>query len=148
MTADLEGGPMCGRFTISVEPGELAEVLGVETIPDVRKRYNVAPTQTILAARVNDAGKREAALFHWGLIPSWSEDAKIQYSTINAKSETAAHKPPFRSAFKRRRCIIPADGFFERAKALSFKKAVGDNRYVLAKHAAMRIHSELTRSRR
>ena len=107
---------MCGRFTISVEPGELAEVLGVKSIPDVRKRYNVAPTQTILAARVNDAGKREAALFHWGLIPSWSEDPKIQYHTINAKSETAAHKPAFRSAFKRRRCIIPADGFFEWAK--------------------------------
>ena len=107
---------MCGRFTISVEPGELAEVLGVESVPEVRKRYNVAPTQTILAARVNYAGKREAALFHWGLIPSWSEDPKIQYSTINAKSETAAHKPAFRSAFKRRRCIIPADGFFEWAK--------------------------------
>jgi putative SOS response-associated peptidase YedK len=104
---------MCGRFTISVEPGELAEVLGVEFIPDVRKRYNVAPTQTILAARMTDAGKREAVLFHWGLIPSWSKDSKIQYSTINAKSETAARMPAFRSAFKCRRCIIPADGFFE-----------------------------------
>jgi putative SOS response-associated peptidase YedK len=63
MTADIEGDAMCGRFTISVEPGELAEVLGVESIPDVRKRYNVAPTQSILAARVNDAGKRERMLW-------------------------------------------------------------------------------------
>jgi len=104
---------MCGRFTISVEPGELAEVLGVESIPDVRKRYNVAPWQTVLAARMNDAGKREAVLLRWGLVPWWAKDLKIGYSLINARSETLAHKPSFREAFKKRRCVIPADGFFE-----------------------------------
>jgi putative SOS response-associated peptidase YedK len=104
---------MCGRFTISVEPGELTEVLGVETVPDVRKRYNVAPSQTVLAARVNDAGKREAVLLRWGLVPWWAKDIKIGYSLINARCETVATKPSFRSAFKKRRCVIPADGFFE-----------------------------------
>lgn len=75
-------------------------------------RFNVAPTQDIPIVRQTDAG-RELAIVRWGLIPSWSKDAKSGPLLINARSETAAEKPAFRSAFKSRRCLIPADGFYE-----------------------------------
>jgi len=113
---------MCGRFTISVAAAEVAELLGVAIPPEYRPRYNAAPSQILLAARVNEVGKREAVLLRWGLIPSWATDPKIAFSLINARGETAAQKPSFRSAFKRRRCIIPADGFFEWKKEGKLKR--------------------------
>jgi len=81
-----------------------------------RPRYNIAPTQQVPAVRLVD-GKRQLALFHWGLIPSWAKDKKIAYSTINARSDTVATKPAFRSAFKRRRCLVLADGYYEWEKS-------------------------------
>jgi putative SOS response-associated peptidase YedK len=81
----------------------------VELLED---RYNIAPQQPVAAVRATEAGN-ELVLLRWGLIPSWSEDAKIGYKLINARSETVAEKPSFRSAFKQRRCIIPASGFYE-----------------------------------
>jgi putative SOS response-associated peptidase YedK len=104
---------MCGRFTISVAPSELAELMGLAAVPDVRPRYNVAPSQSVLAVRLNAENKREAVELKWGLVPSWAEDVRIGYKMINARGETIAEKPSFREAFRRRRCLIPADGFFE-----------------------------------
>jgi len=77
-------------------------------------RFNVAPTQTVaVVRRPPDDPARRLALVRWGLIPSWAKDPKIASQTINARAETAAEKPAFRAAFKRRRCLVVADGFFE-----------------------------------
>lgn len=110
---------MCGRFTLRTPLTVLSQqflfdlgaVAGAST---VRPRYNVAPTQTIAAIRrVGTSSSRELAWLHWGLIPSWAKDAKLAASMINARGETIAEKPAFRTAFARRRCLILADGFFE-----------------------------------
>lgn len=103
---------MCGRFTLRTPNKELSEVFGV-TVPQLRLRYNIAPSQEIAAVRQDEGGKREFALLKWGLIPSWSKEPKTSFSTINARAETVASKPAFRSAFKKRRCLILADGFYE-----------------------------------
>lgn len=104
---------MCGRFTLTASGQVLMEELGLISIPeDYRPRYNVAPGQLILAARDGDAG-RKGAMLKWGLVPSWAKDPSIGYKMINARSETVAEKPSFRRAFDQRRCIIPADGFYE-----------------------------------
>lgn len=103
---------MCGRFTLTLDPGELQELLNLGPfIHIVQPRYNIAPSQPIPI--VKDSEKREVELYQWGLVPSWADDPKIGYRMINARSETANEKPSFRAAFKRRRCLILADGFFE-----------------------------------
>lgn len=104
---------MCGRFTLTESGQVLMEELGLTWIPeDFRPRYNIAPSQLILAARDGDEG-RKAAMLKWGLVPSWAKDPSIGNKMINARSETVGEKPSFRRAFDRRRCIIPADGFYE-----------------------------------
>lgn len=103
---------MCGRFALYSKPETLARRFKTETIPGMEARYNIAPTQTIPIIR-EENGKRRFALTRWGLIPHWAKDMKIGYSTINARAETVASKPVFRNAFKFRRCLIPADGFYE-----------------------------------
>ncbi len=103
---------MCGRFTLRLSPVELTEIFQLLREPENRPRYNIAPTQPVVVV-VNDDGFREARPMRWGLIPSWSKDEKIGARLINARSETVAEKPSFRAAFKRRRCLIPADGFYE-----------------------------------
>jgi putative SOS response-associated peptidase YedK len=109
---DKKGQTMCGRFTLTLDPGELQELLNLGPfIHIVQPRYNIAPSQPIPI--VKDPEKREVELYQWGLIPSWADDPKIGYRMINARSETANEKPSFRAAFKRRRCLILADGFFE-----------------------------------
>lgn len=103
---------MCGRFTLTLDPGELQELLKLGPfVHIVQPRYNIAPSQPIPI--VKDSKKREVELYKWGLVPSWADDPKIGYRMINARSETAHEKPSFRAAFKRRRCLILADGFFE-----------------------------------
>jgi putative SOS response-associated peptidase YedK len=105
---------MCGRYTLRVAPGELAELFAVINQFDWSPRYNIAPTQSVAAVRANCDGKgRELALLKWGLIPSWAKDAKIASSLINARAETVAEKPAFRAAFRKRRCLIAVDGFYE-----------------------------------
>ncbi|MBS0263533.1 MAG: SOS response-associated peptidase [Planctomycetes bacterium] len=105
---------MCGRYTLRVSPAELAEIFSVLNTIDWSPRYNIAPTQTVVAVRAREQNDgRELALFRWGLIPSWARDDKIASSLINARAETAASKPAFRTALKRRRCLIPVDGFYE-----------------------------------
>ena len=78
-----------------------------------KPRYNIAPTQDVLAIRLERVGQQEAVQLRWGLIPFWAKDEKISYSTINARAETVARKPAFRDAFKKRRCLIAADGYYE-----------------------------------
>lgn len=104
---------MCGRFTITTAPERWVDLLQVSSWPDgFRSRFNIAPTQKVVCVRqIQDV--RSAAMMTWGLIPSWAKDIKIGARMINARSETAAEKPSFRSALKKRRCLIPADGFFE-----------------------------------
>jgi putative SOS response-associated peptidase YedK len=103
---------MCGRFAQRSDPKRLAGEFKVSEAPDVEARYNIAPTQEILG--VVDAGDgREMKFFKWGLIPSWAKDTSMGARLINARSETVEEKPAFREAFKKRRCIIPADGFYE-----------------------------------
>ena len=105
---------MCGRFTLRPTPKELAEYFELFREPEWSPRYNIAPTQDVLAIRTdsNDAS-REAVLLRWGLIPSWAKDQKIGSKLINARADTVADKPSVRASFKRRRCLIAADGYFE-----------------------------------
>ena len=103
---------MCGRFTLTLEPGELQELLHLGPFVHlVQPRYNIAPTQPIPIVR--DQETRAVELYQWGLVPFWSKDITIGARLINARSETAAEKPAFRAAFKYRRCLILADGFYE-----------------------------------
>lgn len=106
---------MCGRFIIKRPWSEIHRLYQLTLDPgfNLRERYNVAPTQTVLTIRSDAEKHRTAAELRWGLIPFWAKDAKIGYSLINAMSETVADKPSFREAFRLRRCIIPADGFYE-----------------------------------
>jgi len=93
---------------------QVAELFGVSETPDVQPRYNVAPTQQVVAARMSPADEhRELVLLRWGLVPHWADDPKIGNRMINARSETVATKPSFRQAFKKRRCLVVADGFYE-----------------------------------
>jgi putative SOS response-associated peptidase YedK len=105
---------MCGRYTITVTLEELLIRYSVDdtTIPYHRPNYNVAPTQ-MLPAVINDGQMNRLGLLKWGLIPSWAKDEKIAYQTINARAETVAVKPAFRSAIRKKRCLIPADSFYE-----------------------------------
>ncbi len=103
---------MCGRFTLTSNMDDLQSRFGFEGRDLVfRPSYNIAPTQPVLA--VTNDGQRRAELMRWGLVPFWAKDIKIGYRMINAVGETAATKPAFRAAFKKRRCLILADGFFE-----------------------------------
>jgi len=103
---------MCGRFTLTVDPADLQEAFP-ETVfpPKYAPRFNVAPTQPILA--IPNDGKNAADFFVWGLIPSWAKDPSIGNKLINARAETLAEKPSFRGGFKYKRCLILADGFYE-----------------------------------
>jgi putative SOS response-associated peptidase YedK len=103
---------MCGRYTITATPEVLRALFGYTEQPNFPPRYNIAPTQPIPIVRLVD-GKRNFALVRWGLLPSWVKDPKKFTLLINARGESAAEKPAFRAAMKRRRCLIPADGFYE-----------------------------------
>lgn len=103
---------MCGRFALTTSPEVIAAVFRLSDAPVLRPRYNIAPTQDALIVRVMD-GQREGELLHWGLVPFWSRDQSINARLINARSETAAGRAAFRNAFRKRRCLVPASGFFE-----------------------------------
>jgi putative SOS response-associated peptidase YedK len=106
---------VCGRFLLLSSRDELAQLFALDPadVPTLFPRYNIAPTQGIPVARLAEDGRRTVSELRWGLIPSWARDAKIAYSLINARAETVAEKPAFRTAFKARRCLIPASGFYE-----------------------------------
>ncbi len=103
---------MCGRFTLTIDPAELAEFLPGVTFPaQFMPRFNIAPSQPVLALP-ND-GSNKADFFAWGLIPSWSKDPAIGNRLINARAETLGEKPSFRGNYKYKRCLIFANGFYE-----------------------------------
>ena len=105
---------MCGRFTLFEPDKVLAKEFGVSAFAPRSPRYNIAPSQPVTAVRVTPTGSgREIVLLRWGLIPSWSKDPAIGNRLINARAETAQEKPSFRNAFKRHRCLIPTNGFYE-----------------------------------
>ncbi len=107
---------MCGRFALIVDASVLAEVFEVEPPDLLRPRFNIAPTQTVPVVRAGREAPRELAEVRWGLVPSWAKDEKIGARMINARGETVAEKPSFRSAAKGRRCLVPASGFYEWAE--------------------------------
>jgi len=103
---------MCGRYTLAVSASRLSDRFAVEPPLDLKPRYNIAPTQAVVAVRETNR-RRELVSLRWGLIPAWAKDASIGSRLINARSETILEKPSFRAAFQRRRCLIPASGFYE-----------------------------------
>ena len=104
---------MCGRFSLGVPTEALQEQFQLFGGPVVVPRYNIAPTQPVAAVRMAAGGERELVMLRWGLIPSWAKDMAMGARMINARAETVAEKPSFRSALKSRRCLIAADGFYE-----------------------------------
>jgi putative SOS response-associated peptidase YedK len=114
---------MCGRFTLAASPKALKELFPLFDQTELVPRYNIAPTQTVLAVRqLPQAARPEFVELRWGLIPHWADDAKIGYSLINARAESAATKPAFRTAFRQSRCLILADGFYEWQKVEGSKQ--------------------------
>lgn len=103
---------MCGRYTLHTSIERLTEHFHLRKTPEITPRFNIAPSQAIPAVR-GDSQNKELAMLRWGLIPGWAKEEKTPYSLINARAETVATKPAFRSAFRYRRCLIPADGFYE-----------------------------------
>jgi putative SOS response-associated peptidase YedK len=103
---------MCGRYTITSAPEAIRALFRYQEQPNFPPRYNVAPSQPIPIVRLTE-GKRQFALVRWGLLPSWVKDPKTFTLLINARGESVIDKPAFRAAMKRRRCLIPADGFYE-----------------------------------
>jgi len=103
---------MCGRYVIKSPPEVLRALFGYLEQPNFPARYNVAPTQPVPVVRMWE-GRRQFALVRWGLIPAWVKDPRTFSLLINARGESAAEKPAFRNAMKRRRCLFPADGFYE-----------------------------------
>ena len=104
---------MCGRFTQAAPNEAIAELFQLPSVPALAPRYNVAPTQEVAAVRAGAAGGRELVALHWGLLPSWARDRSAAARMINARAETLAEKPAFRAAFRSRRCLVVADGFYE-----------------------------------
>jgi putative SOS response-associated peptidase YedK len=106
---------MCGRFALFSPEEILAAMFGLEGAGFPPPSYNIAPSRAVAAVRIAPEGRagRELVLLRWGLVPSWAKDPAIGNRMINARAETAPEKPAFRSAFRRRRCLVPADGFYE-----------------------------------
>jgi putative SOS response-associated peptidase YedK len=104
---------MCGRYEIHSHPAAIALAFGLAHPPEVAARYNIAPSTDVPIVRVNAEGQRELVRVRWGLVPRWAKDPSIGSRMINARGETIADKPSFRMAYRRHRCLLPADGFYE-----------------------------------
>jgi len=104
---------MCGRYVLKAALPEIARMLGMDVDFELDPSYNIAPTRAVPACRIEAPGQKQLALMRWGLIPHWAKTADTNYMMINARAETVAGKPAFRSAFRHRRCLIPADGYYE-----------------------------------
>jgi putative SOS response-associated peptidase YedK len=114
---------MCGRFTLATPEQDIAQQFSLTDVPHLAPRYNIAPTQPVAAVRLKrEGGGRELVMLHWGLIPFWADDPKIGNRMINARAETVEEKPSFRNAFRRRRCLVLADGFYEWKKQNGWKQ--------------------------
>ena len=104
---------MCGRYSLHTHPEVIALYFKLGLLPDITPHYNIAPSTKVLIVRHDPEKGRVADLYRWGLIPGWAKDPAIGNKLANARGETVAEKPSFRSAFKRGRCLIPASGFYE-----------------------------------
>jgi len=104
---------MCGRFVLTTPISGIQSLFLVEELFNLPPRVNIAPTQDVAAVRLGEDGKRHLAMLRWGLIPFWAKDKAIGAKAVNARAEGLAEKPMFREAFQRRRCLIPADGWYE-----------------------------------
>jgi putative SOS response-associated peptidase YedK len=111
---------MCGRYTLIAVAEEIEKRFDSAVPPDYRPTYNAAPTQALPV--ITDADPGKLSMFHWGLVPSWARDRSIGQKMINARAETLSQKPSFREALIRRRCLVPADGFYEWKKVQGGQK--------------------------
>ena len=114
---------MCGRFYLTANPEQLIKAFSLQGLPRYETSYNIPPGQKILSVVKLDDGNYKAVNLHWGLIPHWSKDRKMSHQLINARAETVAEKPAFRTAYKQRRCLILATGFYEWQKLEQSKQA-------------------------
>ena len=116
---------MCGRYTLKTPVERLSEKFQFPEVIPLKPRYNIAPSQDVaIVRRLPDDLDRKLAVLRWGLIPAWVKDPAKARQPINAKSETVAELPTFRTAFRRRRCLIPADGFYEWKQEVGRKQPV------------------------
>lgn len=104
---------MCGHFALKAPPAKLASYFGLDEVADFAPRYNIPPGTDIPVIRQSPEHRRVLHLLRWGLVPHWSKDPSVGAKLNNARGESVAEQPSFRDAFKRRRCLIPADGFYE-----------------------------------
>jgi putative SOS response-associated peptidase YedK len=116
---------MCGRYTLKTPVERLSEMFHFPEIIPLKPRYNIAPSQPVaVVRRLPDDLDRKLAMLRWGLIPAWTKDPAKARQPINAKAETVAELPTFRAAFRKRRCLIPADGFYEWQQQGRYKQPV------------------------
>jgi putative SOS response-associated peptidase YedK len=114
MTLKYHLSPMCGRYQLSKSEKQVREHFGVSVDEDYSPRYNISPSQSVITIRQDaTAPDRLLSKMRWGLVPFWAKDVAIGYKMINARSETVMEKPAYRDSFKKRRCLIPAAGFYE-----------------------------------
>jgi putative SOS response-associated peptidase YedK len=104
---------MCGRYAFFSPAEAVRRVFALDAIPELSPRYNITPTQAVPAVRAAESGARSLAMLHWGLVPRWAKERAIGNRMINARAETLAEKPAYRDAFRRRRCLVLADGWYE-----------------------------------
>lgn len=114
---------MCGRFNLTATPEQVIETFALHRLPRYETSYNIPPGQKILTIVKLDDDSYKAVYLYWGLIPHWAKDRKISHHLINARAETIAEKPAFKSAYQQRRCVIPATGFYEWQKTDQGKQA-------------------------
>jgi len=104
---------MCGRITFHRSPAELRRMFNLDVTPNLPARYNIAPSADVPVVRLRADGARELVQLRWGLVPFWAKELKVGYKMSNARAETVAEKPSYRDAFKKRRCLVVADGYYE-----------------------------------
>jgi putative SOS response-associated peptidase YedK len=104
---------MCGRYAFFSPAEAVKRIFALDEVPELGPRYNIAPTQPVPAVRAGEEGARAFAMLHWGLVPKWAKERAIGNRMINARSESLAEKPSFRDAFRKRRCLVLADGWYE-----------------------------------
>jgi putative SOS response-associated peptidase YedK len=104
---------MCGRYAFFSPAEAVKRTFALDDVPGLEPRYNIAPTQDVPAVRAGGEGRRAFAMLHWGLVPKWAKERAIGNRMINARAETLAEKPSFRDAFRKRRCLVLADGWYE-----------------------------------
>jgi putative SOS response-associated peptidase YedK len=113
---------MCGRYAFFSPAEAVRRTFALDEVPELEPRYNIAPTQDVPAVRSGDEGRRAFAMLHWGLVPKWASGRAVGSRMINARAETLAEKPSFRNAFRWRRCLVLADGWYEWQAAAGGKR--------------------------